>query len=75
MSRYTAYVKSSKPVLLGGEVLVPGEAETRTRAERTANGIPLPDDTWQAIVGTARKVGLGDNRIAATLGAAGATLG
>ena len=38
------------------------------RAQRNAEGIPLPDDTWQAIVNTAKKVGLGDNRIKAALG-------
>ena len=47
----------------GGEVLVPGEPEVRVRAERTANGVPLPDDTWAAIVETARSVGLDERRI------------
>jgi hydroxycarboxylate dehydrogenase B len=68
MTRYTDYVKSSKPVVPGGEVLVPGEAETRMRAKRNAEGIPLPEDTWTAIVNTAKKVGLGDNRIKSALG-------
>ena len=69
-TRYTDYVKSSKPAVPGGEVLVPGEAETRMRAKRNAEGIALPEDTWAAIVNTARKVGLGDNRIKAALAAA-----
>ena len=30
------------------------------RAERTKNGIPLPDDTWAAIVNTAREVGVSE---------------
>jgi LDH2 family malate/lactate/ureidoglycolate dehydrogenase len=37
------------------EVLVPGEPERRTRAARLANGIPLPDSTWQAIAATAER--------------------
>ena len=35
----------------------PRDAERKTRAERTKNGVPLPDDTWAAIVNTAREVG------------------
>ena len=32
----------------------------KTRAERTKNGVPLPDDTRAAIVNTAREVGVGE---------------
>jgi uncharacterized oxidoreductase len=46
-------------------VLVPGEPEERTRAERLAHGIPLPDDTWGAIIEAARKVGVDERRIQA----------
>ena len=52
-----------RSVAAGGEVLVPGEPESRMRAERAANGVPLPDDTWAAIVETARSVGLDERRI------------
>jgi hydroxycarboxylate dehydrogenase B len=58
MARYIDYVKSSKPVSAGGEVLIPGEPEARTRAERLREGIYIADDTWNAIVATARQVGL-----------------
>lgn len=64
-AKYLAHVKSSRPVVKGGEVLVPGEPEARMRAERLKNGVPLPDDTWAAIVATARKVGLDEKRITA----------
>ena len=63
IAKYVAFVKSSRPVAAGGEVLVPGEPESRMRAERAANGVPLPDDTWAAIVETARSVGLDERRI------------
>jgi len=39
-----------------GEVLVPGEPEARSGAERTRDGIPLPDATWEAIASTARSL-------------------
>jgi hydroxycarboxylate dehydrogenase B len=61
--RYVAYVKSARPATPDGEVLVPGEPEERTKAERLANGVPLPDDTWGAIVDGARKVGVDERRI------------
>ena len=39
-------------------VLIPGDPERKMRADRTQNGVPLPDDTWAAIVNTAREVGV-----------------
>mgnify|MGYP003694193623 CR=1 FL=1 len=33
------------------------------RADRTKNGVPLPDDTWAAIVNTAREVGVSEASI------------
>ncbi|OKO82089.1 hypothetical protein AC629_24555 [Bradyrhizobium sp. NAS80.1] len=42
------------------QVLIPGDPERKTRAELTRNGIPLPDDTWAAIVNTAREVGVSE---------------
>ncbi len=57
---YVEYVKSSRPALPGGEILVPGEPEERTRAARLANGIPLQLRTWEAIVATAHELGLND---------------
>jgi len=64
ISRYIAYVKDSKPAAGGSEVLVPGEVEARTRAERLKNGVPLPDDVWATIVAAARSVGINDTAIA-----------
>lgn len=63
MARYIAYFKSAKPMTAGGEVLIPGEPEARTRAERLAKGVPLSDDTWAAIVNAAREVGVDERRI------------
>src|SRR5260221_3875180 len=58
--RYVDHVKSAKPSEPGGEVLVPGEAEEKSRAKRLTEGIPLPDDTWTSIMATARSVGLAE---------------
>jgi len=43
-------------------VLVPGEPERRSKAERLKNGVPLPDDAWRAICATAREVGVDPDR-------------
>jgi len=65
MKRYTAFVKSSKPARPGGEVLVPGEPEARMREKRLQEGVPLPDDTWAAIIEAARKTGVDERDIQA----------
>jgi uncharacterized oxidoreductase len=63
MARYVDYYKDTKPAKGNDGVLIPGDPEARTRADRTANGVPLPDDTWAAIVNTAREVGVSDAAI------------
>ena len=57
-AEYARYVKASRPAQAGVEVLVPGEKEAHTRAERLAHGVPLQVDTWGAIVNTAKSLGL-----------------
>src|ERR1700726_3786911 len=60
ISRYVSYFKDTKPAAGVDAVLIPGEPEAKMRAERTKNGVPLPDDTWAAIVNTARDVGVSE---------------
>ena len=63
MTRYIDYFKNTKPMQGVEQVLIPGEPEAKLRAERTANGVPLPDETWAAIVATARDVGVSETLI------------
>jgi uncharacterized oxidoreductase len=63
IAKYVDFVKSSQPAKPGAEILVPGEPEVRMRTQRLAEGVPLPDDTWAAIIETARSVGLDERRI------------
>jgi hydroxycarboxylate dehydrogenase B len=60
ISRYVSYFKNTRPAAGTDEVLIPGDPEAKMRAERTKNGVPLPDDTWAAIVNTAREVGVSE---------------
>jgi uncharacterized oxidoreductase len=63
ITRYAEFIRATKPMAGVDSVLVPGDPERRTRAERTKNGVPLPDDTWAAIVATAREVGVSERSI------------
>ncbi|MET0444481.1 MAG: Ldh family oxidoreductase [Pseudorhodoplanes sp.] len=58
LSRFLSYVKGSRPIDPASPVLLPGEPEQRMRAERTANGVPLTEDTFAGLIATARDVGL-----------------
>jgi uncharacterized oxidoreductase len=58
-AEYIDFVKSAKAAEQGGEVLVPGEPEQRSRADRTARGVPMPRLTWESIRASAKKLGVG----------------
>ncbi len=51
------WIKSSRPAVPGGEILVPGEVEQRTRAARSRE-IELDDNTWGQLVDTCRTLGV-----------------
>ncbi len=63
--RYLDFFQSAKPTEADGEVLLPGDVERRNRAARLAQGIPLTDDVWHALVETARAVGVAAQDIVA----------
>ena len=67
---YVDFVKSATPTTPGGEVLVPGEKERATLAERTATGLPLAVEAWDDILNTARKLGIGETDIKTAVGGA-----
>lgn len=46
---YADYVRAARPAQPGQAVLVPGDAESQTRAERLRSGIPLQQETWAAL--------------------------
>jgi uncharacterized oxidoreductase len=58
VSRFIEFVKSSRTVVPGGEILVPGEIEQRVKAKRLAEGIELDDVTWKQICQTCRSLGV-----------------
>ena len=52
----TAYITASPPARPDEPVLIPGDPERRTRAERIANGVPIDDETWRELTVAARGI-------------------
>jgi uncharacterized oxidoreductase len=46
------------PTAPGATITLPGDPERRTKAERTASGIPIPDGTWKLLTDTASRLGV-----------------
>jgi uncharacterized oxidoreductase len=65
VARYIAYFKDSKLAHGHDAVLIPGEPEAASRAARTANGVPLTDDTWASIVAAGRALGIDEAAVKA----------
>jgi LDH2 family malate/lactate/ureidoglycolate dehydrogenase len=51
-------VKAIPPAKGFDAVLLPGEPEQRSKADRLVNGIPIAEATWDAIVSAGRSVGV-----------------
>jgi LDH2 family malate/lactate/ureidoglycolate dehydrogenase len=58
VERIAGRLKAVEPAAGFEEVLLPGEPEARARDQRLREGIPLPDDTWNAICALAREQGV-----------------
>ncbi len=58
MEALIAWLTASPPAEPGKKVLLPGDPERTTRAERTNNGVPLDDTTWANIVAAAVDLGM-----------------
>jgi uncharacterized oxidoreductase len=56
VARMTEWVSASPPLAPGGQVLLPGELERRTRAERERAGVPLDDATRRQIADSVRRL-------------------
>ncbi|MCZ6512038.1 MAG: malate/lactate/ureidoglycolate dehydrogenase [Alphaproteobacteria bacterium] len=54
-----AFAKASPPTDPDLPVLVPGEPERLSRAERNANGVPLDRESWQQLLRAGETLGLG----------------
>ena len=58
LERLVRHVKETATAPGYDEVLVAGEPEWRTEAQRLSGGIPIPDGNWESLVKTAGRVGV-----------------
>lgn len=58
IQRFIAWVKSSAKASPDGTILMPGEIEERTKAQRLREGIELDETTWTQFCRAATSVGL-----------------
>ena len=49
VGRFLDWVASSRPLVAGGRVLLPGEVERDNREHRRRDGIPIDEASWRAI--------------------------
>ena len=66
-ARFVAWVKASPPLKPDTPVLLPGEVERKTRAERTAHGVPIDDKTHADLLAAAASVGISQASAAAMI--------
>ena len=52
----TQYITASPPSRPDEPVLIPGDPERLTRAERLKDGVPVDDETWREIVAAGRSI-------------------
>jgi uncharacterized oxidoreductase len=52
----TAYITASPPSRPDEPVLIPGDPERRTRAQRLQEGVPIDPETWREIAAAARGI-------------------
>lgn len=52
------FVRDTRPAVPGEPVLLPGEPERRSQADRSARGIPLTREIWQSLITAGTSVGL-----------------
>lgn len=72
VSTFVDWVKTSRTETPGGEILMPGELESRTRERRSREGVDLDERSWEQLLETAGSVGLDRDRVNELVGSADA---
>jgi len=63
-----AQSRASPPEHPDRPVLIPGEPERQMMVQRTRDGVPIDDETWQQLLTAADSVGLPDTEFARLAG-------
>ena len=56
LTAMTVYITASPPSRADEPVLIPGDPERRTRAQRLQEGVPIDPETWREIAAAARGI-------------------
>ena len=56
--KLVSYIRETRPAATVDSVMIPGDPERRSRAQRLAEGIPIDDMTWRGLVSAAASVGV-----------------
>jgi uncharacterized oxidoreductase len=56
IAEFTSWVKTAQSAAAGGEILMPGEPEHRSRTQGLRDGISLDETTWSDLQATARSL-------------------
>lgn len=59
VARYLTEIRCSPPADPAQPVMIPGDPERRTRAERLAHGIPVDAELWESLMRAAEGQGIG----------------
>ena len=62
------YLHATRPAVGVDRVMVPGEPEIAAMQTRSAEGIPIDDNTWRSIVKSAQVAGMSDAEVATLTG-------
>ncbi len=63
---YIDFVKSARPRDPDQPVMIPGDPERKSRADRTANGFEIADAAWNSILDAGEGLGLDKDQMSAT---------
>lgn len=55
---YVDFIRARPPAPFQDRVMIPGDPERRRLAERTANGMPVPEEVWNNILDAGEALGL-----------------
>ncbi|MBT6986644.1 MAG: malate/lactate/ureidoglycolate dehydrogenase, partial [Rhodospirillaceae bacterium] len=58
INKFTEWVKASPPAPGVDEVMVPGDPERKSKADRLENGIPIDDTTFEELLAAGEAMGL-----------------
>jgi len=63
VDRLAAYIKAGRTAPGFDEILIPGEPEARSKAQRERDGITLPETVWQEMVAAGGQYGLAEESL------------